>query len=275
MAVIDAECRNAGIGPYLPADASPRDSRRARTECDILSLKPWWDVLDDAGKFAQSLQLPPPYDKPRDVYSPELKPHQYFDALCTVGAGEVIFRKVDHVEGIVELRARTQESDVLSRHLSAFEDPATFAQSQFLASQTLTRRGLYKFVETNKAGLLLRIVQSDSQEREGRAQVKIDSFSARYGFIWRGIREPRHLENGISGGEFLVVDLKNNEILGFKRDYKFRWIGPYSSEQPFSRTGIVGGESCPAEIVRNRVSNFRDFRDFLLTVLIPPPNSVR
>ncbi len=45
----------------------------------------------------------------------------------------------------------------------------------------------------------------------------IQQVTARYGFTWREIERPQMRENGIVGGELIVLDLKTNEILGVRR----------------------------------------------------------
>jgi hypothetical protein len=42
---------------------------------------------------------------------------------------------------------------------------------------------------------------------------------SRYGFTWRGVVRPRDRENGIGGGEVIVVDLETNEVLAVHRGY--------------------------------------------------------
>jgi hypothetical protein len=45
----------------------------------------------------------------------------------------------------------------------------------------------------------------------------IQQATARYGFTWREIERPQMRENGIVGGELVVLDLKTNEVLGVRR----------------------------------------------------------
>lgn len=45
----------------------------------------------------------------------------------------------------------------------------------------------------------------------------LQQVTARYGFTWREIERPQMRENGIVGGELIVLDLKTNEILGVRR----------------------------------------------------------
>ena len=47
----------------------------------------------------------------------------------------------------------------------------------------------------------------------------IPQVTARYGFTWREIERPQMRENGIVGGELIVLDLKTNEILGVRRSF--------------------------------------------------------
>ena len=264
-----AECKERQLGPYMPSDEPQLSSRRANHSCHFLFLKPWWETLDEAGRFAHSVKLPAPHDKPADVYRPGMSPRQYFEALCAAQAGEFIFKTVEGVDGIVELRPRQSESSEMNRHLTAFEDPATFAFWQASAATDLTTSKLYHFVETYKLGKKIRIARDPSARPSDRRLDPISEFSPRYGFVWRGINDARQIENGISGGEFLIIDLQSKEVLGIKRGFKFRWLGRFPIEQTISATGFEGGASCPEEIERAKKQRYKDFTDFLITVLKP------
>jgi hypothetical protein len=269
MAVIDAECRNAGIGPYLPADASPRDSRRARTDCDILNLKPWWESTDEAAGFAHSLILPATIDRPIDPYRQGMTPRQYFEAICAANARESILRIIENVDGIVDLRPRNPSITSARQHLTAFEDPATFELWQFRTGINLTTEDLYRFLEMPFRGETLRISGDRKRGPLDRNRETIDAFSGEYGFVWRGMPNQRQIENGIAGGEFIVLNVKTREILGVKRTYRFRWIGIYPSEQRVSRTGIDLGQLCPVDAERDKKRRYQDITDFLVAVLKP------
>ena len=51
-----ADCKERQLGPYMPTDEPPLSSRRANHSCHFLFLKPWWETLDEAGKFAHSMK---------------------------------------------------------------------------------------------------------------------------------------------------------------------------------------------------------------------------
>jgi hypothetical protein len=117
---IDEGCKARGEGPYLDPK-SPGYAQKSRyTDCDILKLKPYDPLATEEGRFAHALKLPPPHDKPEDVYRPGMSGEEYFKALCAVEAGEWVFKSVERVEGIVFPRPYQPEGDLLG-HLFAYE----------------------------------------------------------------------------------------------------------------------------------------------------------
>ncbi len=268
MAKRDAECKELQLGPYMPADEPPLSPRRGNHSCHSLFLKPWWENLDDAGKFAHSIKLPPPHDKLPDVYKPGMSPREYFDALCAAQAGEFIFKTVSDIEGIVELRPRMRESTLMDRHLTAFEDPATFTLWQHNASKTLPDSGVFQFIETTQNGRKVRVHRSATLRDVDRKVEAISEYSSPIGFVWRGINDQRQLELGVAGGELIILNFSTQEILGVKRGFKLRWIGRYPWEQRQSVTGVELGGSCVQEIAAVRSGNHQDWRDFMRAVVI-------
>ena len=250
LADIELWCKENKVGPYLdPSDPEYNDKRRA-TDCNILRLQPrdWREVkmvkLDSQpypvpehwlatpeGRFAHSIKLPPPHDKPRDVYRPGMSGGEYFQALCKAEAGDFVFKTVENVEGIVRLRLPEIGSDDMLRHLFATEGTLGLSLGHIQTKQdtlgeTLVQppHGKYQFAET--------LAFSDSQAKDGFAfrQFKRDierapkgTISARddqgnwisvprivvergvsapngrYGYVWRGIAHPSDRELGISG----------------------------------------------------------------------------
>src|SRR3954465_15574530 len=101
MADIDKQCRKAKLGPYEPI---PRKTGARDSSCDILLLKPQDPLATPEGRFAHSIQLPAPYDKPKEVFKPGMKSADYFKALCEAEAGEFVLHTVENVDGIYEMR---------------------------------------------------------------------------------------------------------------------------------------------------------------------------
>lgn len=68
MAEIDAKCRKEKLGPYLDPNEPPRSAKRTNGSCDILNVKPVDPLATEEGRFAYSIKLPPPHDKPKVEY---------------------------------------------------------------------------------------------------------------------------------------------------------------------------------------------------------------
>ena len=52
-------------------------------------------------------------------------------------------------------------------------------------------------------------------------ETPVNQIASEYGMTWRGIHRPYDRENGISGGEVIIYDLKTNEILYVFRNFAF------------------------------------------------------
>ena len=196
-----------------------------------------------------NLKLPEP---PRQsVYRTGMMPKEYFDALCKAEAGEFIYKTVENVEGIYQIRPRNRVSDYELRDRNVMEDPYGYTDWEAEKPGALfvspPFRG-YLFFERPKVHPItkqwvdLRIEHHSGYvgRREGdkliqKPMVVEEGIHLRssYGFTWRGIKRPFDRENGIAGGELVVVDLRANEILGLRRgfihadiknrDYKVNW----------------------------------------------------
>ncbi|MEW6248962.1 MAG: hypothetical protein AB1555_20005, partial [Nitrospirota bacterium] len=95
----------------------PTDSR-----CAIPNLKPADPLATPEGRFAHSIKIPNPV--PEDSgYKPGMTPQEYFEHLCKTEAGEFIYKTVEHVEGLLQLRLRDNPTDYELEHLYALEDP--------------------------------------------------------------------------------------------------------------------------------------------------------
>ena len=92
------------------------------TMCDPLKLKPADPMATPEGRFAHSLKIPNPV--PEDSgYKPGMTPQEYFDHLCKTEAGEFIYKTVENVEGIYQMRPRERATDFMLQDLYALEDP--------------------------------------------------------------------------------------------------------------------------------------------------------
>jgi hypothetical protein len=185
----------------------------------VAKLKPADPLATEEGRFADSIKIPNPV--PADSsYKPGMTPEQYFDHLCKTEAGEFIYKTTDNVEGILELRPRLKTNYEHS-HLYALEDPFGFEASKGF----YVGPGGYAYYEvlTLPSTILepkyTRYFGYDGRSIETLQSIHDAHRKSRYGYTWRGIVRPHDRENGIGGGEVIVVDLETNEVLAVHRGY--------------------------------------------------------
>ncbi len=109
MAEIDAKCRKEKLGPYLDPNEPPRSAKRTNGSCEILKIKPADPLATEEGRFAYSIKLPPPHDKPKVEYKKGMSAETYFKELCEKEEGDFVVRTVEGVEGIKKVRPSPQE----------------------------------------------------------------------------------------------------------------------------------------------------------------------
>jgi len=216
------------------------------TGCDRhrLRRRPQPEYWPYAGK------VPPvkwPAAPAQSVYRKGMTPREYFDALCKAEAGEFIYRTVENVEGVYQIRPRLRATDYELEDRYVLEDP--YGDSGAIPAMLPERLvqppiGVYRFLESpnhgaSKSVSCVRHFRGEPVDgkwaqymvpREGgnlsgrkvpyvvRDQV-VESLNSAHGFTWRGIKRELDRVNGIAGGEFLIVDLKTNEILGIRRGF--------------------------------------------------------
>jgi hypothetical protein len=249
MAQIDAKCRKEGIGPYLSTDEPPRSSKRTDGSCEILKVKPADPLATEEGRFAYSIQLPPPHDKPKVEYKKGMSAEAYFKELCEKDAGEWIFKTVEGVEGVFQGRRnippaqsgdsllvyplreatemnRTMEDDLVQPYHGRFNylerpvDELGLSKPYVRFYRGEEVAGHYK-VGTQRNQRSVRVPYVINKEGA-------DSLKARYGFTWRQIASKDMLENGIVGGETIVYDREANDVLAFRRFFYRYWPSPDS-----------------------------------------------
>lgn len=216
----------------------------------------------------------------------------YIKHLCDTHAGEFIYKTVEGVAGLYEMRPRqharqTEEFSDLYR----MEDPYGYYDAQpssFVAHPHMN----YDYFETNNSPLIY-AYSSDYSPYEnvglsywmysGRidwpeprvkfTSINKDKLQSRYGFTWRGIRIPHDRENGIAGGELLVVDLKSNEVLAMRRGFAFAsrisnnqsgvsWEWAYICPMPLNKKGEPKGK-------------MSDFEYAFISKVLPPLNDAK
>jgi hypothetical protein len=255
MANIDKECRERQLGPYEP---EPRKTGIRNSSCDILFLKPYDPLATPEGRFAHSIKLPPPHDKPQDVYKPGMTSEEYFKALCEAEAGEFIFKKVENVEGVLQMRPYQGEPDLLGQFF-AYEGIAGLSLAMYDRPQGFMvgdRRRYYSYFEVLVANSgsqskyeRWRPVVRKQDEKQAIASRNvtlinqkdvIEAPSARYGYTQRSIPRPNDREHGIRGAELIIIDIKRNEVLAFRRVFRRYFFDPnYLTQRQ------VFGQGCP------------------------------
>ena len=226
--------------------------------------EPWrdWDKPTDprelaAYEYAHSLKLPDSVPKPvpfnftRHLLSNRrATARAYFDHLCKTEGGEYIFKTVEKVEGLYQMRAMPKPSDKIMSDRYGFEDPADWSLGEGDGSPTLfiggPERG-FRYFESLRAPD--EIASEWYQKRwvtnswngsvvpsywryhnfdgttgrdytSPRGEVTpIASLESRYAYTWRGIRREKDREYGIAGGEMIVLDRVTGEILGVRRSF--------------------------------------------------------
>ena len=231
-------------------------SKPGDTTCDPLKLKPADPLATEEGRFAHSIKIPNPL--PEDSgYKPGMTTKEYFEHLCKNEAGEFIFKMVEDVEGIYQMRPRVMATDYEMMHLYALEDPynayenmseETYVNPRYM--DAVKKRGYslfkpdqnYKFLEkpipaqisnSTYGAKYLRYTKPNTEKLvlendrylyprdqwPPMIEERVKEPKSRYGFTWRGITRPHDRELGIVGGEVIVLDLQRNEVLAVRRGY--------------------------------------------------------
>lgn len=187
-------------------------------------------------------------DPPKEtVYKPGMSSKQYFEALCKAEAGEFIYRTVENVEGVYQVRPRTKNEDQ-NNDLYAVEDPYVIDRpsSPWMALNYLMP-GRYQFFEsptqkstTQVANKVERFSGSDGRNPKTLQREYADFPKSRYAFTWRGIQRLHDREMGIAGSELAILDLQTNEILAIRRGFSRRDYVPNTMPQKW-----WGADSCP------------------------------
>lgn len=174
------------------------------------------------------------------VYQPGMSSKEYFEALCKAEAGEFIYKTVENVEGVYQIRPRQFESDDAMTDRYVMEDPYGYNTAE--VSNKLPRQivqptyGQYVFVDIPNAGSITHYFRDETMRHTRKINVfiggrgyhapiivnskEIDRPSAAYGFTWRGISRPHDRELGIAGGEMAIIDLQSGDVLALRRGFR-------------------------------------------------------
>jgi len=258
LANVDAVCKERKIGPYL--DSSDPEYRRksALTNCDVLNIKPFdlnAVLATPEGKFAYSIQLPPPLDKPRVKRSDYRSAGEYFEALCERETGDTVFRSVNNVEGVAILRT---PPSIYRYRLGSFSEETMVSQGGGSRPELLlVEQTGFKYVE--------RSTRPDERSQPSKSNLRrytldpnkkivfpeyalrfedIQSYSAPVGVLWRGMPNFDSRHEGIIGGELIVIDRMSKEVIAVRRQFT-------KDEVNLNRTDRVTyhSRSCPGIVV--------------------------
>ena len=257
------ECRMA----TAPRDLSCNKHRLRRAENP--AFWPYPDVPPP--------KLPEPPNPP--VYRAGMSAKQYFEALCKAEAGDFIYKTVDDVEGIYQIRPRAKLDEIGDEHLDRFvmEDP--YGHEEWMAKGPqhifVGEKEGYMFFETSASGRVTndngeaenpdpktlgaspqakfyRYFTSEPYDYKFRRREAHAELRSRFGFYWRSIPRPHDREMGIAGGELIVLDLKTNEILAVHRGFNL-------NGNARTRTGILWGTGRICDPKNGRLFFYEEF----------------
>ena len=191
----------------------------------------------------------------------------YFNHRCGQDSGEFIYRTVDNVKGVFQMRPRDpREYFSRLRKGDLMEDPYGHtnreAQRPWYLFLRYPKPGSYSFFETEKGIDLKKYdlylkdkfssrpvytgekywiykIYGITRSKSGRSYRRVLSaqqtseLKSKYGFTWRQFQNERDSFFGVIGGELIVKELATNETLGVRRGY-FSW-------PPWSKRGGI----CP------------------------------
>ncbi|MEO7860993.1 MAG: hypothetical protein ABIU05_11200 [Nitrospirales bacterium] len=228
---------------------------------EVAKLKPADPLATEEGRFAHSIKIP--NTVPKDSgYKPGVTSAQYFEHLCKTEAGEFIYKTVENVDGVYQMRPRpavTYEAN----HLYALEDPygGPYGSNQpeiwfvgptryrVFESPDLIRRGpggLKEFTHPSYlnappiSSKIARYFGYDGRDQK-TMQKEFDTVrKSRYGYTWRGISRPNDREMGVAGSELIILDLVTGEVLGVHRGY-----ARFEIDEKMGQAGFQWSKRCP------------------------------
>lgn len=220
------------------------------------------------------------------VYRRGMKPQEYFDALCKAEAGEFIYKTVENVDGIYQIRPRNIASDYALRDRYVMEDPYGYTDQEASDPElTFVGPNLFKYLETPRLrharfgihssgadrgvrhesffidsprnAIVARYAGFNQKDFKSMTRTFDEKIDSRYGYTWRGIKRENDRELGIAGGETIVVDLRTNEVIAM-------WRGFAQNRATTVPGPTISWESAPACPVPSGVKFPKDFIAYFL-----------
>ena len=247
----------------------------------VVKLKPADPLATEEGRFAHSIKIPNPV--PADSgYKPGMTPAEYFEHLCKTEAGEFIYKTVENVEGLYQMRPRSAVT-YEANHLYAIEDPYGGPEGSNEPEYTFVGPGLYGFLESSDmsrkepawkgqhyhqsyfdsptpSSKTAKYTGYDGHNLKTMHKEYSQTRISRYGYTWRGITRPHDREFGIAGAELLVVNMQTNEILAAHRGF-----AKFEIDERIGTAGFQWGKGCPRHPSQGGGARFM----FILKVLKP------
>ena len=221
---IEEQCRASGAPPF-----GPNKPRTFETGCLMFTLKPWEIGDTPESAFAHSIKLPPPHDKPKDVYKPGMTSQEYFLALCKEEAGEWVFARIDEVRGIRQERSISRFPMGYASIVFYSKEKAGFGSAPEKAF--VKPFGNYEFFELKQpANGSQPLPVSYIRFRSGVDRLSklpeenITTPSAEFGYTWRGIRPRNDREHAIEGSELIVFKARPFMVLAYRREFTYYYL---------------------------------------------------
>lgn len=263
---------------YSPSEYVKCRLRNVNNElrCEYLTL-----VRHESPIYWPNPKVPMPKlpDAPKEsVYQPWMTNEQYFEALCKAEAGEFVYKTVEGVEGILQLRPRpTEIGDIRQEDRFVIEDPYNYREWEAREPHGIfVSASHYEFFETGTQGMGREPLGSSKIKRYRLREAgtnnsgwKVEEATvplSRFGYLWRGIVRTRDREKNIAGGEIIIINIETAEVLGLKRGFKLG--GPIRR----SHTEIYWeqGRLCPGD-----TSDLFRTATFIQRVLVPRRRGTR
>jgi hypothetical protein len=237
------------------------------TDCDPLKLKPADPLATEEGRFAHSIKIPNPV--PEDSgYKPGMTTKEYFEHLCKVEAGEFIFKTVENIEGIMQMRPRAEATDYMLQHLYVLEDPygQTYGEEFTMGPEALkagTIQSGYvnpryadavKIQDVNKRAY--RLYKPDQNYKFLEKPIPAPSQDSAYGAKYLRYTRPNTDKLIFENGQYMYPGdqqpkMIEEQVKELKSRYGFTWRG---ITRPHDRElGIAGGEVIILDLQTNEV----------------------
>jgi hypothetical protein len=191
----------------------------------------------------------------------------YVQELCAKQGGTKIYRTVDNVEGIFQMRARPARDDVQWRDQFGLHDPWGLAWFDFaipaigIGSGSGQPGRVYWFLEQQPGvsveGPPYRRRFSTDDRDPG---VVVAELRSRYGYVIDDLSTHEMRSRWIAGGRIRIIDLSSQELLAEQTGF-FRAFGAQFNEPWRGVTGSVN--FCHGQMALHA---------FVMQVLKPPPS---